>query len=101
MKYSITVSGAELQVIMRAIGRMPTARQIPDKPVTRSVHGKPPKLSDKARADTAARWAAAVARAVKSPGSAPFVGWTHLSTIAAATGRRGDTDSVLKAWGIL
>jgi hypothetical protein len=100
MKYSITVSSAELEVIMRAIGRMPTARQIPDKPVPRSVHGKPPRLSDRARELTSRRWADAVAQAVDSPGRSPFVGWSHLQTIADATGRRGDTDSVLKAWGI-
>jgi hypothetical protein len=104
--YTITVSGAELDVIRLAIGRMCEPKEVKPravKPKTFArVFGKPPTLNPKQKQYVETQWRALVERQAEHPGA---WGEVMLDSILnhARLGYRmgyGTGEQIKAAWGI-
>jgi len=94
-RYTVEVSADELLVLEAALGRRVAAKPVPAKrpAARRSVHGKPPKLTDTNRRRGEADWAQAVEKGGE---------WwrTMLATQAARPTGRATAEDVMRAWGL-
>jgi hypothetical protein len=96
MRYTVTLTEAELEVAALALGRMLDPKPVKErKPAgPKRYTPKPPSLPRGQFAKTEERWAKAV--------EAPEKWREELAYQAAiATGRHGNTDAVRRAWGIV
>jgi hypothetical protein len=103
--YTITVSGAELGIVRRVLGRMTDAKEVKPravKPATFArVFGKPPTLTPERKQYVETEWHALVERQAGHPGA-----WGEVmlnSILNARPGYRmgyGTGEQIKAAWGI-
>jgi hypothetical protein len=104
--YTITVSGAELAIVRRVLGRMTDAKEVKPravgKPATFArVFGKPPTLTPKQKQYVETQWRELVAAQAGHPGA-----WGEVmleSILNARPGYRmgyGTGEQIKAAWGI-
>jgi hypothetical protein len=103
--YTITVSGAELAIVRRVLGRMTDAKEVKPravKPKTFArVFGKPPTLNPKQKQYVETRWRELVAAQAERPGV-----WAEVmisGILGAREGYRmgyGTREQIKAAWGI-
>ena len=93
-RYSITVSGAELDVVTLALGRMLDAKPIVDTQpkTTRTPRVKPPTLPRGGFVKLADRWAEAVTDPTK---------WHYPLQYRAAEATNHQASDIRRAWGIV